>query len=175
MTTMKAYMEPAEETKKDSKDEREDEGADKKEEAENNQDTTGTIRLDAKNKNNNSDTGNQEFNTETEEATNMGANTEAINGESGLQQHTKNFHANRAAAAWRIKEVENMSAQLTNEEATDDVNEQNSKIDDGWDVDDDCIFVDEDKMEEEGGNPEAAEDDDEKNWVSRCHWCHGGR
>mmetsp|Transcript_6362 Transcript_6362/g.7375 ORF Transcript_6362/g.7375 Transcript_6362/m.7375 type:complete len:100 (+) Transcript_6362:793-1092(+) len=48
MTTMKAYMEPAEETKKDSKDEREDEGADKKNEAENNRDTT--IGLDAKNK-----------------------------------------------------------------------------------------------------------------------------
>jgi len=48
----------------------------------------------------------------------MGANTEAINGESGLQQHAERFHANGAAAARRIEEVENVPAQSTNVEAT---------------------------------------------------------
>jgi len=43
----------------------------------------------------------------------MGANTEAINGESGLQQHAERFHANGAAAARRIEEVENVPAQST--------------------------------------------------------------
>ena len=70
-----------EDTKKDSKDEGEDEGEDKNE-AESNQGTNITAdRLDAKNKNNNSNADNQElyFNTKTEEATTMGADTEAIN------------------------------------------------------------------------------------------------
>ena len=61
----------------------------------------------------------------------MGANTEAINGESGLQQHAERFHANGAAAARHMEEVENVPAQSTNEEATDNVNKQKSEIDDG--------------------------------------------
>mmetsp|Transcript_8440 Transcript_8440/g.9047 ORF Transcript_8440/g.9047 Transcript_8440/m.9047 type:complete len:88 (+) Transcript_8440:299-562(+) len=80
--TTKAYTEPAEETKKNSKDEGEDDGMDKKKEVVNNQDTTNG--LDTKNKNNNLYTDNQEFNNEKEEATNIEANTETINGELGL-------------------------------------------------------------------------------------------
>ena len=48
----------------------------------------------------------QELNTETEEATNMGADTEVI-GVSGLQKHAEIFHAKGAAALMRTEEVEN--------------------------------------------------------------------
>ena len=80
----------------DDKDEREGEGANKK--AENNQGTNRTADgLDAKNKNKNpnknKNNDNQEshFNNKTEEATNTEANTETINGESGLIQHVNKY------------------------------------------------------------------------------------
>mmetsp|Transcript_40595 Transcript_40595/g.45354 ORF Transcript_40595/g.45354 Transcript_40595/m.45354 type:complete len:132 (-) Transcript_40595:73-468(-) len=90
----------------------------------------------------------------------MGADIEAINVELGLQKHVENFYANGAASARRMEEVENVPVQLTNEEVTDTVNQQNSEIDDGWDDD---ILVDEDEMGDEGRNTEEEVDNDDEN------------
>ena len=71
---------------------------------------TGITGITEKDSQNN----NEKLNIETEEATNMGVDTEVIGG-SGLQQHVKRFHEEGAAAA-RKEEMEEKKEQKINED-----------------------------------------------------------
>ena len=92
------------------------------------------------------DNDNQEshFNNETEKATNTEANTETINGETGLTQHVNKFHSDGAVAAKRMEKEEENSAQSTKEAVTNTGinNNQDPTLDDGWNEDDGFIFED---------------------------------
>merc|ERR1712161_154153 len=68
------------------------------EKAESNKPVEEETETEKRNENENKDSESESNNTKTEEATNMEADTEA-SGESGLQQHVKNFHKKGATAA----------------------------------------------------------------------------
>ena len=79
------------------------------------------------------------FNNGTEEATTMGAETEAISVEiSGLQKHAESFHAKEAVVAKRTEEVENVPAEKATDTknseqlVTGTVSEKETAIKDDW-------------------------------------------
>jgi len=64
-----------------------------------------------KNKNKNSNNQESYFEDNTEEATNMGANTKTFNSKSGLLQHANRIHLDGDAAARRMEEEEDDTKQ----------------------------------------------------------------
>ena len=96
------------------------------------------------NKNKNNDNQESYINNETEKATNTEANTETINGESGLTQHVNKFHSDGAVAAKRMEMEEENSEQSTKEAVNASINNyQDPSLDDAWNDNESFILLDE--------------------------------
>ena len=105
----------------------------------------------------------EELNTETEEANNMGADTEVI-GVSGLQEHVEGFHANGAAAAMCTEEVENRMTEATDAKnskglVTGTISGQETAIKDGRDSNE---LEEKNTMDGKKGTTEELDNNDEK-------------